>query len=295
MTEQAATRYPELNSVLAQLVYQVRALLGENFIGAYLQGSFALGDGDQYSDADFIVVTREDIALADLPRLNAMHEGLHALPETWAQHLEGSYVPASEFRRLAGRRPDPQGEERDRNWTDPHTGQPPSAYPFLYLNNGDHWLVRSEHDNTQVVRWILREKGISLAGPEPRELIDPVAPDALRAGVREVMRRFANDLLNRKVVLNALWLQGFTVLWYCRMLQSLSTATVASKPAAMVWAAAKLPPVWGPLIDRAWSQRARYPRGRGAPAAHRALAPDPEEVARTLEFVRFAIDHAGEI
>jgi len=282
MTERPATPYPELNGVLAELVRRTRQVLAENFIGAYLQGSFALGDGDQYSDVDFIVVTREDVSDADLPRLNAMHEGLHALPETWAQHLEGSYVPAAELKRLARRR------------TDPQTGQPAPAYPFLFLNNGDHWLVRSEHDNTQVVRWILRERGIALAGPDPSELIDPVAPNQLRAEVRKSMRRWGDELLHGKVPVDALWRQGHTVLVYCRMLESLATGTVVSKPASVAWARVSLPPVWMPLIERAWSQRVRYPRGRGAPAAHRALLPEPEEVARTLEFVRFAIDRAGD-
>lgn len=295
MTERTATPYPELNSVLFELVEHARALLAENFVGAYLQGSFALGDGDQYSDVDFIVVTREDIAVADLPRLNAMHGALHALPETWAQHLEGSYVPAIELRRLSKSRTDHHGAIRSRNWTDPQTGQPPRAYPFLFLNNGDHWLVRSEHDNTQVVRWILREKGIALAGPQPSELIDPVAPDELRAEARELLRRYGHDVLGGQVAIQALWRQGFTVLVYCRMLQSLATGAVVSKPASVAWARANLPPEWMPLIERAWNQRARYPRGQGAPIAHNALTPEPEEVARTLEFVRFAIERADHI
>jgi predicted nucleotidyltransferase len=295
VNQQSPTRFPELNRVLSELVEHARALLGESFIGAYLQGSFALGDGDQYSDVDFTVVTREDIAEADVARFNAMHEALHARPETWAQHLEGSYMPAAELRRLSKSRSDPRGATRSPNWTDPQTGQPPHAYPFLYLNNGDHWLLRSEHDNTQVVRWILREHGITLAGPPPSTLIDPVAPDELRAEVYAMMRWFGNDLLHGTFVLNALWRQGFTVLVYCRMLQSLTTGTVVSKPASVAWARANLQSRWMPLIERAWSQRACYPRGRGAPAAHRALLPDPEEVAQTLEFVRFAIEYADEI
>lgn len=295
MTVRTATPYPELNAVLAELVRQASALLAENFIGAYLQGSFGLGDGDQYSDVDFIIVTRQDIAAADVPRFNAMHEALHALPATWAQHLEGSYVPASELTRLTKSRKGPDGTPRPPDWTDPQTGQPASAYPLLYLNNGDYWLVRSEHDNTQVVRWILREHGITLAGPAPGKLVDPVDPEELRAEVRSILRRFGNDLLTGKVVLNALWLQGFSVLFYCRTLQSLATEAVFSKPAGVAWARANLPPRWMPLIERAWNQRARYPRGQGAPAAHRALRPEPEEVERTLEFVRFAIDRADEI
>ena len=50
------TPFSDLNAVLAVLVDGVRERLGDNFIGAYLQGSFAVGDADQHSDCDFIVV-----------------------------------------------------------------------------------------------------------------------------------------------------------------------------------------------------------------------------------------------
>ena len=40
-----------------------------------------------------------------------------------------------------------------------------------------------------MVRWCLREKGVTLAGPPPATLVDPVPPDALRAEVRETLDR----------------------------------------------------------------------------------------------------------
>jgi hypothetical protein len=38
------TQFAELNELLGQMVLQVGRILGDNFVGAYLQGSFALGD-----------------------------------------------------------------------------------------------------------------------------------------------------------------------------------------------------------------------------------------------------------
>jgi predicted nucleotidyltransferase len=38
--------------VLGELVSGARAVLGSNFAGAYLQGSFAVGDADEQSDVD---------------------------------------------------------------------------------------------------------------------------------------------------------------------------------------------------------------------------------------------------
>src|SRR6478735_2122255 len=56
------TPYTELNSVLEELVTSVRSALGDAFVGAYLQGSFAVGDFDQHSDVDFIIVVKEELS-----------------------------------------------------------------------------------------------------------------------------------------------------------------------------------------------------------------------------------------
>jgi predicted nucleotidyltransferase len=94
------TVYPELNGVLDEFVASVRAILGENFCGAYLQGSLALGDADEHSDVDFIVATHHEVSDTQLAKLQAMHERLFALESPWARHLEGSYVPRQELRRV---------------------------------------------------------------------------------------------------------------------------------------------------------------------------------------------------
>lgn len=51
------TCFPELNRLLTDLTGSVRSALGDHFIGAYLQGSFAIGDADEDSDVDFLVAT----------------------------------------------------------------------------------------------------------------------------------------------------------------------------------------------------------------------------------------------
>ena len=42
-------------------------------MGAYLQGSFAVGDFDSDSDIDFIVVTADDLTPTDVAALTAIH------------------------------------------------------------------------------------------------------------------------------------------------------------------------------------------------------------------------------
>jgi hypothetical protein len=88
--------------------------------------------------------------------------------------------------------------------------------------------VRSEHDNTQVARWVTRERGIVLAGPDPRELIDEVSGEALRIEMREKLHRAAVEGPDPAAI-DSRWLQAFLVVLYCRMLHTLETGTVVSK------------------------------------------------------------------
>ena len=74
------TPYSELNAILERLVDGSREALGDNFVGAYLHGSFALGDADEHSDVDFIAITREDLSADQLAALQALHAELYRLP-----------------------------------------------------------------------------------------------------------------------------------------------------------------------------------------------------------------------
>src|SRR5689334_11690252 len=130
----APTPYAELNAVLAHLLEGAKAALGDNFLGAYLQGSFAVGDFTEWSDCDFIVVTHADLAAEEVARLQTLHAGIHQLPHAyWRTGLEGSYAPAAILRRLEDQPRDPPGEPRGPDWADPgRSGAPAEAYPFWY-------------------------------------------------------------------------------------------------------------------------------------------------------------------
>jgi hypothetical protein len=278
------TPYGELNAVLAHLLAGAQARLGDNFVGLYLQGSFAVGDFTPWSDCDFIVVTRRDVTLDELPALQALHKEIHRLPAPyWRNGLEGSYAPASILRRWTTQPRDPPGEPRAPDWADPGTsGSPPRAYPFWYLDHGSDTLVRSEHDNSRVVRWCLREKGVVLAGPVPKALVDPVAPDELRAEVRETLDRVI--ALGLEPMHLTAW-QAFWVGLCCRILHTLVTGEVTSKKAAMTWAEGVLDPAWRDLIARAKALKKGDPADSERPT-------DPADAAATHAFARYAVQYA---
>lgn len=254
------TIYPELNAVLRELVASARRILAENFCGAYLQGSFAAGDADVHSDVDFVVVTEDEVSEAQLAALQAMHGRIHALDVPWAQHLEGSYIPKHSLRRLD-----------------------PSRPPYLYLDNGSSALIRDNHCNTEVVRWSLRERGIVLAGPDPKSLVDPVPAARLRSEVLTTLHEWVDWA---KAPEMSRWRQPTLVLSYCRMLHTLAVGRVTSKRAAGEWALGALDAEWAGLIRRALDDRSDPWLRVHQPA-------EAEAVDRTLAFVDYALGKAA--
>lgn len=262
------TPFPNLNAVLSEWLSAVQAALGDHFVGAYLQGSFAVGDFDDDSDVDFLVVIQEELSDAQLSELQSTHARIYDLSSPWAQHLEGSYFPLNALKRC-----DPSG-----------------AQPW-YLDNTSKVLVRSSHDNTLVVRWVVRERGITLAGADPKILIDPVTVGDLRGEVRRTMREtreWSEEIFDGRCLMDNRWAQPYVVLSYCRMLHTLHTGTVESKLAGAQWAKNALDSRWTGLIDRAWEERPDPSWKVRQPA-------DPDDLRRTYDFIGYALGLSLEI
>jgi hypothetical protein len=248
--------------VLGGLVDSTRDILGADFVGAYLQGSFAVGDFDPHSDVDFIIVIAEELSDDQVGALQVMHERIYCQASPWAQHLEGSYFPEKLLRDLAGR-----GE---RLW---------------YLDHGARSLIKSEHCNTIVVRWVIREKGVLLAGPAPITLIDPIPAELLRGEILEVITGWGQEIIANPGRYNNHFYQAYIVLNYCRMLHDLYMGFPGSKLAGAEWAKANLNPSWSALIDRTWP-------GRPDPASSVRRPADPEDFESTLKFVEYVIEES---
>jgi hypothetical protein len=69
-----ATPYPELNAVLQELVASIEGILGETFVAACLQGSFAVGDFDADSDVDFVIAIEQELSSEQVRALQIMHD-----------------------------------------------------------------------------------------------------------------------------------------------------------------------------------------------------------------------------
>ena len=256
------TQFPELNEILLELTERAMSILGANFVGAYLQGSFAIGDADIHSDCDFLIPVRSAITAAQEAGLRALHDEFPTRREHWAQHLEGSYPLSSELRTLRG---------MGRKW--------------LYIDHGWRQMQWSTHCNTEVVRWSVRECGVTLAGPDPRTLVDEVPAAILRARMRDYVGEFLPELFTWTDFRIA-WAQQYAVTSFCRILHTIETGRVTSKRAALLWARDNLDPSWTGLIQQAVDDRSL------------GWVPDQPprtgSVEQTLAFAEYAADYAAD-
>jgi aminoglycoside adenylyltransferase-like protein/nucleotidyltransferase-like protein len=256
--------YPELRQVLETFVSGVQDAVNANFVGAYLVGSLATGDFDRDSDIDFLVVTDGELTNPQVESLRALHVAMHGLDCDPAQHLEGSYIPKN---LLNG------------------AGQV-GTQPLWYIDNGSTVLELSLHDNNWHVRWVLRERAITMSGPDPKEMVQPVLPEALigemAVSCEKLKSAFLAEIDQPLAWFNTRFGQSFAVLTCCRMLHTLEIGAVNSKRAGAEWAERSLRTEWHELVRQAWAEREGVRFGLKI----RQLA-DTESLEETARFIAY--------
>lgn len=229
--------YPELRGVLEVFATAVSAELADNLVGIYMLGSLATGDFDLDSDVDFLVVTKREISEPTSKRLQAIQEKIYTLNCYPAHHLEGSFTTLDDL----------------------NDGSIVGKKELYYFDNGWTDIEKSVHDNQWHVRWILRERGVTLIGPKPVEFVNPVPIEGLRSemksAIQERMKEFEESIDQPRCYSNSRFGQPFAVLTFCRMLQTLQTGRVESKKSAARWAKGVVEARWHKVIDEAVIER----------------------------------------
>lgn len=249
------TPYPDVNAVLHRLLSSVQGILGDCFVGMYVQGSLAGGDFDpQRSDIDFVVVSAAELSDETFRALEGMHAHMRASGRPWAARLEGLYIPQHALRRY-----DPAHARHPWLGMDGH---------FAVEQLGSDWVIQCH---------VLREQGVALAGPAPCALIDPILPDDLRRAQRATLQEWWAPQLHDPTRLRSSEYQAYAVLTMCRALYTLQHGTVVSKPVAARWAQQTLGERWAALIGRALA----WPSGLQA-----------DELDETLGLLRYTLERA---
>ena len=264
----AVTAFPDLDEVLRDLTSGVERALGtvgspeSSLIGVYLHGSFALGDADVHSDVDFLVVITDELSDQQEQEIRQLHRRLATDGRHWSGHLEGSYAPVGQLRGYDASRP-----------------------PWLYVDNGASEMERNPHDNSAVVRWILRRHGIALTGPPPATLVDELPFGALAVETRATLVEWRSFVEDEPDALDSAWEQTHAVTQHCRFLFAVLHDAVATKPQAVKWAMTQVPEFRG-LLEQALVDRAN-PWDRVHQRADSALRQP------TLDFMTVVRQRAG--
>jgi hypothetical protein len=246
------TPHNDVNAALEDLSSSIVTALSSSFVGLYLGGSLALGDFDpKKSDIDFICVTAGDLSSEDIAALDKMHNAHWSSNNEWIKRLDGSYVPLQVVREWSS-------ESR--------------PYPFV---EGEEFRVTIQ-GSALIQRYIVREYGVIVAGPNPKSFIESIDRDRLRSAQGDLLVRWWEPVLGDPGWLEQIQQQRFAVLTMCRALYTLEYGDVASKPLAGKWAKKTVEDEWTSLID--WAL---------------ASAPDTDSnyLTRVLEFIEYVLQY----
>lgn len=223
-----------VNELVAALLGGVQRAIGDNLVGFYLRGSLALGDFiPDTSDVDVIAVTDRPIDDHDFAALARLHADLTTLPNPYANRMEMTYIDRAALRRYT-----------------------PGLH-HVTLGQGETLAWTEHRPNWLFERWIVREHGIPLLGPDPRTLIDPVDPMEIRAAVRIRLHDWVEwaDQSDDPDWMLPRSHKAYAVETMCRALYTLAHGELTTKPRSVAWALGVLPEPWRSTVARSQQWR----------------------------------------
>ncbi len=260
-----STGYPDINDLLQLLLAQLQDMFGQKLVGLYLYGSLVTGDFDQQSsDIDLLAVTSTDINQQEFEILKRIHDDLVLQYPAWADRIEVAYLSVEAL-------------ETFKSQTSRIAIISPGE-PFHLKDAGKDWLMN----------WYsVRERGITLFGPSPKELIPLIAKAEFMQAV-EVMLRGSHaggwrDWINQTKMMRARKFQAYAILTLCRALYAHTKGEQVSKKQAALWAAKQFPQ-WASPINNALVWRAQW---RDESVDHETTLPE------TLTLIDFLIGQIG--
>lgn len=250
------TPYPAINNLLVLLLSRMQKILGDKLIGLYLFGSLVTGDFDyDSSDIDLIGATATELDEDDVEQLKLMHQNIALQDKTWDNRIEVGYISVENLKKSQ------------------------SHFQIALISPGEPFHVTKADSAWIINRYVLREKGITLFGPSPETLVDPISQEELIQAMQEIIKEWREwikytELIHRREY------QAFAILTMCRALYTCRHGKFVSKKQAAIWAEQELTE-WSSLIQDALVWRNAW---RDENIDHDVTLPE------TLRFVYFALD-----
>ncbi len=248
------TPHEDVNSIIQQLLSNIKELLGIKLVGFYLDGSLVLGDFDHdISDIDLVAALSSDMTDPEFGALQKMHADFAKQHKEWEDRIEVCYIS-----------------------TDALASVKSKTSTIANISPGEPFHKR-ESNIEWIMNWyVLREKSITLFGLPAKTIVEPISKDefvqAIKAHISS-WRKYVNDMHKRKG-------QAYSILTMCRALYAIKNGEQVSKQQAAKWAMKELPE-WSGLIQNAIEWRKTKDEGQ---VDHETTFPE------TKKFVLFVID-----
>jgi hypothetical protein len=256
-----ATPYTNINALLELILSSLQNVLGTKLVGLYLFGSLVIGDFDpQISDIDLMAALSSDIDEREFEALHKMHAEFAQQHREWDGRIEVCYISVAALSAV---------RSRTSNIARISPGE-----PFHTRESSREWLSNW---------YLVRERGVTLFGPSPQEIIEPISKDEFIQTIKAHARAWGewiHDMHKRGG-------QAYAILTMCRALYTCKNGEQVSKKQAALWAQQELPE-WSQLIQNAllWREDRRDEQ-----VDHKATF---AETKRFVDFVRDLIIQAHE-
>ena len=221
------TNYSEINELLQQLLLQIQSILTDKFVGMYIGGSIASNSFHcETSDIDCYIITTSALDNNMINKIEEMHEKFYSSKLQYAKKIEASYIP-----------------QKDLLNFDPSGVRP-------YFNEGSFYLGQYG-SNYLIELHVLRENGITIAGPDIKHLIKEISIQNMILAIQKNLYEYWEISLSDLKKFRRSDYQVFSILTMCRTLYSLETGRITSKTEASQWTIQKLDTRWKNLIELA--------------------------------------------
>ncbi len=256
-----STGYPDINDFLQLLLARLQDIFGQKLVGLYLYGSLVTGDFDQQSsDIDLLAVTATDINQQEFEILKRIHDDLVLPYPAWADRIEVAYLSGEALQTF-----------RSQNSR------------MAIISPGESFHAKDAGKDWLMNWYLVREKGITLFGPSPKELIPPISKAEFIQAVQEFYAGGWRDWISQTKMRRARKFQAYAILTLCRALYVHTKGEQVSKKQAALWAAKQFPQ-WASPINNALVWRAQW---RDESVDHKATLPE------TLTLIDFLIGQIG--
>jgi predicted nucleotidyltransferase len=223
------TLYPQVNKAVKEILSHQKRILGEKIVGVYLYGSAATGDfNESISDIDLLCAVSSDLEKTEFEQLEQMHIDFANRNKTWLDRIEVEYLSLISLKTFKTQ-----------------------ATDMADISPGTSFHTAKE-DRLWLINWYsVQEKGITLFGLKPAQVIAPVPKEEFIAAVKIHIQSWPQWIQHLSKNRSS---QALAIITLCRAYYSLKYTEQVPKVKAALWMQKQFP-TWAPLIQTALTWR----------------------------------------